>query len=140
MYIAVIYIKKYTLSRGSCRIHFHSIREIQTVAKFFFSCLAERLPMRVLSRMWQMLLTALEEVGRAPNAMMAAEMALIRLTHVADLPTPDELIRKLQNTPVPTPEPQNAGTPHGAGGGPRQSAPATAPQATNPSAYPDFQG
>ena len=97
--------------------------------------MAERLPMRVLSRMWQMLLTALEEVGRAPNAMMAAEMALIRLTHVADLPTPDELIRKLQNTPVPTPEPQNAGTPHGAGGGPRKSAPATAPQATNPSAY-----
>ena len=97
--------------------------------------MAERLPMRVLSRMWQMLLTALEEVGRAPNAMMAAEMALIRLTHVADLPTPDELIRKLQNTPVPTPEPQNAGTPHVAGGGPRQSAPATAPQATNPSAY-----
>jgi DNA polymerase-3 subunit gamma/tau len=97
--------------------------------------MAERLPMRVLSRMWQMLLTALEEVGRAPNAMMAAEMALIRLTHVADLPTPDELIRKLQNTPVPTPEPQNAGTPHGAGGGPRQSAAATAPQATNPSTY-----
>ena len=97
--------------------------------------MAERLPMRVLSRMWQMLLTALEEVGRAPNAMMAAEMALIRLTHVADLPTPDELIRKLQNTPVPTPEPQNAGTPHGAGGVPRQSAAATAPQATNPSAY-----
>ena len=97
--------------------------------------MAERLPMRVLSRMWQMLLTALEEVGRAPNAMMAAEMALIRLTHVADLPTPDELIRKLQNTPVPTPEPQNAGTPHGAGGGPRQSAAASALQAANPSAY-----
>ena len=97
--------------------------------------MAERLPMRVLSRLWQMLLTALEEVGRAPNAMMAAEMALIRLTHVADLPTPDELIRKLQNTPVPTPEPQNAGTPHGAGGGPRQSAGASALQAANPSAY-----
>ena len=28
-----------TLSRGSCRVHFHSIHEIQTVAKFFFSCL-----------------------------------------------------------------------------------------------------
>ena len=97
--------------------------------------MAERLAMRVLSRMWQMLLTALEEVGRAPNAMMAAEMVLIRLTHVADLPTPDELIRKLQNTPVPTPEPQNAGTPHGAGGGPRQSAGASALQAANPSAY-----
>ena len=97
--------------------------------------MAERIPMRVLSRMWQMLLTALEEVGRAPNTMMAAEMALIRLTHVADLPTPDELIRKLQNTNVPTPEPQNAGTPDGAGGSARQSGPAFAPQATSPSAY-----
>ena len=37
---------------------------------------------------WQMLLKALEEVATAPNAMMAAEMAIIRLTHVAELPTP----------------------------------------------------
>ena len=65
--------------------------------------MAEALPMRVLSRMWQMLLTSLEEVSRAPNTMMAAEMAVIRFTHVADLPTPDDLIRKLQNTPVPIP-------------------------------------
>ena len=71
--------------------------------------MAEALPMRVLSRMWQMLLTALEEVGRAPNAMMAAEMAIIRLTHVADLPTPDELIRKLQNTSMPAPSIQAQG-------------------------------
>ncbi|MGB0797754.1 MAG: DNA polymerase III subunit gamma/tau, partial [Planktomarina sp.] len=63
--------------------------------------MADALPMRVLSRMWQMLLTALEEVGRAPNTMMAAEMAVIRLTHVADLPSPDELIRKLKDAPVP---------------------------------------
>ena len=65
--------------------------------------MANALPMRVLSRMWQMLLTALEEVSCAPNTMMAAEMAIIRLTHVADLPTPDELIRKLQNIPTSTP-------------------------------------
>ncbi|MDX1785438.1 MAG: DNA polymerase III subunit gamma/tau [Roseovarius sp.] len=63
--------------------------------------MAETLPMRVLSRMWQMLLKALEEVAAAPNAMMAAEMAVIRLTHVADLPSPDELLRKLQDTPPP---------------------------------------
>ncbi|MFG5380666.1 DNA polymerase III subunit gamma/tau [Yoonia sp. R2-816] len=65
--------------------------------------MAGELPMRVLSRMWQMLLKALEEVAMAPNAMMAAEMAVIRLTHVADLPSPDELVRKLQDaTPPPT--------------------------------------
>ena len=49
-----------------------------------------------------MLLKALEEVAMAPNAMMAAEMAVIRLTHVADLPSPEELVRKLQDaTPPP---------------------------------------
>jgi DNA polymerase-3 subunit gamma/tau len=61
--------------------------------------MAGRLPMRVLTRMWQMLLKALEEVAMAPNAMMAAEMAVIRLTHVADLPSPEELVRKLQDNP-----------------------------------------
>ena len=63
--------------------------------------LAEALPMRALTRMWQMLLKALEEVAHAPNAMMAAEMAVIRLTHVADLPSPEELVRKLQDSPPP---------------------------------------
>ncbi|WP_373636533.1 DNA polymerase III subunit gamma/tau [Yoonia sp. BS5-3] len=63
--------------------------------------MASALPMRVLSRMWQMLLKSLEEVAMAPNAMMAAEMAVIRLTHVADLPSPDELVRKLENSAPP---------------------------------------
>jgi len=65
--------------------------------------MAADLPMRVMSRMWQMLLKALEEVAMAPNAMMAAEMAVIRLTHVADLPSPEELVKKLKDaTPPPT--------------------------------------
>ncbi|WP_319545384.1 DNA polymerase III subunit gamma/tau [Ruegeria conchae] len=63
--------------------------------------MAEALPMRVLTRMWQMLLKALEEVSAAPNAMMAAEMAVIRLTHVADLPSPEELIKRLKDAPPP---------------------------------------
>lgn len=68
--------------------------------------MAETLPMRVLTRLWQMLLKALDEVAAAPNAMMAAEMAIIRLTHVADLPSPEELVRKLQNaTPPPAVSP-----------------------------------
>jgi len=59
--------------------------------------MAARLPLRSLSRMWQLLLKALEEVALAPNAMMAAEMAVIRLTHVADLPDPETLLRHLRN-------------------------------------------
>ena len=67
--------------------------------------LAARLPMRALARMWQMLLKALEEIGQAPNAMMAAEMALIRLTHVAELPAPEDLVRRLQSAPPMPPAP-----------------------------------
>jgi DNA polymerase-3 subunit gamma/tau len=63
--------------------------------------MAARLPMRALSRMWQMLLKAIEEVALAPNAMMAAEMAVIRLTHVAELPDPETLVKKLSETPRP---------------------------------------
>ncbi len=74
--------------------------------------MAEALPMRVMTRMWQMLLKSLEEVAMAPNSMMAAEMAVIRMTHVADLPTPDDLIKKLQNTPAPS-----GPAPTGGGGG-----------------------
>ena len=65
--------------------------------------MASDLPMRTMTRMWQMLLKALDEVASAPNSMMAAEMAIIRLTHVAELPSPEELIRKLQDTPPPPP-------------------------------------
>ncbi|WP_213685626.1 DNA polymerase III subunit gamma/tau [Roseicyclus sp.] len=85
--------------------------------------LADRLPMRVLTRMWQMLLKALEEVAVSPNAMMAAEMAVIRLTHVADLPTPGDLVKKLQSSPPPS---------GGGGGGmrgPAAMAPSAAPRA-----------
>ena len=71
--------------------------------------MADTVPMRVLTRMWQMLLKSLEEVAAAPNAMMAAEMAVIRLTHVADLPTPEELVRKLQSTTPPPPTPGPGG-------------------------------
>ncbi len=73
--------------------------------------MAQGLGMRPLTRMWQMLLKALDEVAGAPNAMMAAEMAVIRLTHVAELPSPEELVRKLQD--VPPPPPPGPGGGHG---------------------------
>ncbi len=104
--------------------------------------MAAALPMRAMTRMWQMLLTALEEVAHAPNTMMAAEMAVIRLTHVADLPTPEELLHKLKDTPPPpapnpgggAPAPGGAGSPAAGGGASLRSAPSggsgSAPTAT----------
>ncbi len=91
--------------------------------------MATALPMRVLTRTWQMLLKALDEVAAAPNAMMAAEMAIIRLTHVADLPSPEELVRKLRDMPPPPPNP----------GGTRAASP-QAQSAQAPSAPPAHSG
>ncbi len=95
--------------------------------------MATDLPMRVLSRMWQMLLKALEEVAIAPNAMMAAEMAVIRLTHVADLPSPEELVKKLQDA-TPPPAGPSGGRPAPQGGGTTQAMASTpAPIHSGPS-------
>ncbi len=56
---------------------------------------ATKLSMRVLSRMWQMLLKGIAEVRDATRPQAAAEMVLVRIAYVADLPTPDEAIRML---------------------------------------------
>jgi DNA polymerase-3 subunit gamma/tau len=57
--------------------------------------LAKDLSLPVLARAWQMLLKGLGEAQYAPQPLAAAEMALIRLMHVADLPTPGDLVRQL---------------------------------------------
>ncbi|CAN7158691.1 DNA polymerase III subunit gamma/tau [Devosia sp. LjRoot3] len=82
--------------------------------------LAQRLPMRALTRAWQILFKGNEETGRAGNALQAAEMTLIRLAYAADLPSPDEVISKLSgqvlaNAPLPSPAPRLP--PNGGGGG-----------------------
>ncbi|WP_426011082.1 DNA polymerase III subunit gamma/tau [Caulobacter sp. DWR2-3-1b2] len=64
-----------------------------------------------LSRLWQMLLKAHDEVRRAPDARAAAEMALIRLCYAADLPGPEEALKALRDG-LPA-----GGGPSGGGGG-----------------------
>ena len=49
-----------------------------------------------LSRLWQMMLRAHEEIRRAPDAAAAMEMALIRLCYAADLPGPEEALKALR--------------------------------------------
>jgi DNA polymerase-3 subunit gamma/tau len=60
------------------------------------TAMAEKLSIPLLSRCWQMLLKGLGDVHSAPQALQAAEMVLIRLTHAASLPPPADLIRQLQ--------------------------------------------
>ncbi len=56
---------------------------------------AAKLSMRVLSRMWQMLLKGIAEVKDATRPQAAAEMVLVRIAYAADLPTPDEAIKMI---------------------------------------------
>ena len=56
------------------------------------------LSMRTLTRMWQMLIKSLDEIAVAPSPIMAAEMIIIRLTHAADLPPTEDLIKKIEST------------------------------------------
>ena len=62
--------------------------------------LAERLPMAALARTWQMLLKGIEETRNAPSAAQAAEMVLVRIAYVADLPTPADLAAALRGKPA----------------------------------------
>lgn len=86
--------------------------------------LSGALSMPALTRAWQMLLKGLGEVQAAPVPQQALEMVIIRLSYAADLPTPGDLIRQLQN---------GGG---GAGGGGRAMAapPASVPSVSGPSA------
>ena len=64
---------------------------------------AERTPVTALAdmgiarlgRAWQMLLKGHAEITTAPQPMAAAEMLLIRLAHLANMPTPADIIGKL---------------------------------------------
>ena len=55
------------------------------------------LSMRVLTRMWQMLIKSLDEITVAPSPIMAAEMIIIRLTHASELPPTEDLIKKIES-------------------------------------------
>jgi DNA polymerase-3 subunit gamma/tau len=46
--------------------------------------------------LWQLLLKGHEEVRSAPDPLVAAQMALLRVLHAADLPDPGMLARKLE--------------------------------------------
>ncbi len=78
-----------------------------------------------LSRLWQMLLKAHDEVRRAPHAAAAVEMVLIRLAYAADLPGPEDALKALRAGDSPGPTGRGLS---GGGGGAGAVARAAAPQ------------
>lgn len=71
---------------------------------------AATVPVSALSRMWQMLLKGIPETENAARPAGAAEMVLIRLAHAANLPSPEDAVRRLL-------EIEGGATPAGNGGG-----------------------
>ena len=78
--------------------------------------MAAKLSMASLTRAWTLLMKGLQETLAAPSPLRAAEMALIRLCYVADLPSPADAIRTLQ-TGAPPANGAGAPAPRGGGGG-----------------------
>jgi DNA polymerase-3 subunit gamma/tau len=57
--------------------------------------LAEKLALAPLTRAWQILIKGVADVKDSPRPLASAEMALVRLAFAADLPTPEEALRRL---------------------------------------------
>ena len=95
--------------------------------------MAQKLSMASLTRAWMLLMKGLQETLNAPSPARACEMALIRLCYVADLPSPSDVLKTLQDrTGAPASATNGGGAPAprpGGGGGAaaaRIAAPASA--------------
>ncbi|HRO02461.1 MAG TPA: DNA polymerase III subunit gamma/tau, partial [Terricaulis sp.] len=86
--------------------------------------LASSLSPAQLSRLWQMLLKALEEAGKAPDPIAAVEMAMVRLCAAQSLPPPEDAARLLRDGAPAAPAAPAAAPP--AGAGPTAQAPTAA--------------
>ncbi|MBB2200143.1 DNA polymerase III subunit gamma/tau [Gluconacetobacter tumulisoli] len=111
----------HTVSRLKALPALRHSRELPEAERERGGALADRLSVPVLGRTWQMLLKGLSEIEMAPDRREAAEMILIRLCYVADLPPPGELVRRLAGKDGPAPDatvPAAYGAPAAAGGSP----------------------
>ncbi|MBO6797741.1 DNA polymerase III subunit gamma/tau [Maricaulis sp.] len=95
--------------------------------------LSERMTLGQLTRYWRILLTALDDIRQAPDALSAAEMTLLRLISAAMLPPPEDAARLLASTPPATVPPEAPGKPE-ARPAPSQPVAQASPVASEPSA------
>ena len=80
-----------------------------------------------LGRAWQVMLNGHRELKDAPSPKAAAQMVLIRLAHLAPMPTPADIIKTLQEDKTPA-------SPAGSPSPQASQSQASSPQATSPQA------
>jgi DNA polymerase-3 subunit gamma/tau len=80
-----------TRAKAGATIHaLQSAEETESAAE-----MARQLSWGTIHRLWQMLLKGLQDVEVAPDPREAAEMALLRLIHAAEMPDPASLLQRL---------------------------------------------
>ncbi|MBX6327208.1 MAG: DNA polymerase III subunit gamma/tau [Pseudolabrys sp.] len=89
---------------------------------------AARLSMSVLSRTWQMLLRGISEVQGSGRPVAAAEMVLIRIAYAASLPTPEDVVRSLQDEGASGPSGNGGAAPTSPAQVPRYEIPRSSPR------------
>ena len=103
--------------------------------------LAQALGLGPLTRAWQVLLKGVEDIKDSPRPLASAEMALIRLAYAAELPSPEDALRRIAeggaaSKPSQIPAPSGAPLPLPGGGAPRAQLAALATSAVARSAVP----
>lgn len=99
---------------------------------------AASLSMQTLTRAWQIITKGLPEIRESPRPLAAADMVLIRIAFAADLPSPEDALRRLADQPSGGADPSPARAPSGGGGGSSAlaQAPQVMPQATQAQSAP----
>jgi DNA polymerase III subunit gamma/tau len=105
----------YTITRLKSVAALRDSQELPEAERTRGGALADRLSVPVLARAWQMLLKGVGEVETAPDRRAAAEMVLIRLCHVSELPPPGDLVRRLGGGAAQAAAPSLAPAPSGGG-------------------------
>ena len=95
-----------------------SIADLPEAEQAELDHMAKDITLSRLARAWQIMLKGHGEVNLAPDPHAAADMVLIRLAHVANMPTPGDLVKKLKDV---TPDMLASSTP--ASSAPASSAP-----------------
>ncbi|PNU03091.1 DNA polymerase III subunit gamma/tau [Novosphingobium guangzhouense] len=88
-----------------------------------------------LHRLWQLLLKGHDEVKSAPDPLVAAQMALLRIMHASDMPDPGSLVRKMEEIAARAPAaPMAEGGNAATGGAPASGQAAAGHQLSSPAA------
>ena len=66
----------------------------------------ENISLNTLSRIWQVMVAAVPELQASSNQKQCFDMLIIRLMHVADMPSIPELLKQENNNPQPKPAPK----------------------------------